>query len=278
MPLFDTKKNNFFFHKDYNVYIVCFSIIFVSFFGVLEMPRSRTRSRSTSPAVTRRSRSPPSDHDSGGDDAGSIERSNEFRVHIAQLTPGVKDSDVRKVFQQFGTIMDLWLAQASCFAFVVYKRKEEAQAAIDQMDGRSFGNNRLKVTWARPRARNQSHRYDPNMRCYQCGQRGHFSRDCGRMTMDNRSSRRREDYGRYSSSSYGRHSRSRSPLTPPTPPPPSYFRHGPPPVYPPMSRRYDYGMDGYFPPNGSNGREHRYRERAIRLTPPSARAKYTNRS
>jgi len=39
---------------------------------------------------------------------------------------------------------------------------------------RSFGNNRLKVTWARPRARNRSHRHDPNMRCYKCGQRGHF--------------------------------------------------------------------------------------------------------
>jgi hypothetical protein len=39
---------------------------------------------------------------------------------------------------------------------------------------RSFGNNRLKVTWARPRTRNRSQRYDPNMRCYKCGQRGHF--------------------------------------------------------------------------------------------------------
>ena len=39
---------------------------------------------------------------------------------------------------------------------------------------RSHGNNRLKVTWARPRTRNRSQRHDPNMRCYKCGQRGHF--------------------------------------------------------------------------------------------------------
>jgi len=39
---------------------------------------------------------------------------------------------------------------------------------------RSYENNRLKVTWARPRTRNRSHRQDPNMRCYKCGQRGHF--------------------------------------------------------------------------------------------------------
>ena len=39
---------------------------------------------------------------------------------------------------------------------------------------RSFGNGRVKVTWARPRTRNRSQRHDPNMRCYKCGQRGHF--------------------------------------------------------------------------------------------------------
>ncbi len=40
------------------------------------------------------------------------------------------------------------------------------------MDLRSFGDSRIKVTWARPRTRNRSQRHDPNMRCYKCGQRG----------------------------------------------------------------------------------------------------------
>ena len=89
------------------------------------------RSRSATPSPRRsRSRSPRSDRDS------SQERSPEHRVHIAELPAGIQEADIRKTFQRFGTLLDVWVASASCFAFVVYKLKEEAQKAIDQMDGR----------------------------------------------------------------------------------------------------------------------------------------------
>ncbi|CAF1038578.1 unnamed protein product [Rotaria sordida] len=231
------------------------------------------RSRSVTPSSRRsRSRSPLSDHDS------SDERTNEYRVHIAELTPGVQENDIRKLFQRFGTLLDVWVASASCFAFVVYKYKEEAQKAIDRMDGRSFGNNRLKVTWARPRTRNRSHRQDPNMRCYKCGQRGHFSRECdGQMTERRLPRRRDNDYGQYPSSNYNQYSRSRTPYTSQPLPPPAYFRHGMP-MYPSFSRRYDPNIDGYFPSSErSNGHEYRYRDRGTRLTPPSTSGRYNRR-
>jgi arginine/serine-rich splicing factor 7 len=88
------------------------------------------RSRSETPSSSRRSRSPLSDHDSDN------ERKNEYRLHIAELTPGVQESKIRIMFQPFGTLLDVWVASASCFAFVVFKYKEDAQKAIDQMDGR----------------------------------------------------------------------------------------------------------------------------------------------
>lgn len=88
------------------------------------------RSRSETPSSPRRSRSPLSDHDSDN------ERTNEYRVHIAELTPGMLEADVREIFQRFGALLDVWVASASCFAFVVYKYKEDAQKAIDQMDGK----------------------------------------------------------------------------------------------------------------------------------------------
>jgi arginine/serine-rich splicing factor 7 len=97
------------------------------------MPRSRSRTRSGSRSATsspRRSRSPLSDHERAND------RPNEYRIHIAELPQGVQESEIRKVFQRYGTLVDVWAAGASCFAFVVYKQKEEAQKAIDEMDGR----------------------------------------------------------------------------------------------------------------------------------------------
>ena len=100
------------------------------------MPRSRSPSRSSASSI-RRSRSPLSDREDT--------RVNEFRVHIAELPQGVQEGDVRKVFQRFGTVLDVWVAGASCFAFVVYKLKEEAQKAIDQMDGRYESNSESKT-------------------------------------------------------------------------------------------------------------------------------------
>ncbi|CAF0718169.1 unnamed protein product [Adineta steineri] len=142
--------------------------------------RSQSRSRSNSPNISsyRRSRSPARNSNDQEDDEG-----NNCRIHVADLSSNCTKRQIEKAFEKW-PIVEVWHAQASCFAFVVLRNHEDVQQAINGLDGRFIGDARVRVTLARPRIRasggGSGRRYfDPNKRCYQCGGRGHFSRDCG---------------------------------------------------------------------------------------------------
>lgn len=97
--------------------------------------RSQTRSRSPTPSQSR-SRSPSATPSPLSNRDNESDGPNEYRLHIAELPQGTQEDEVRKVFERFGTLTDVWVASASCFGFVVYKQKGEAQKALEEMDGR----------------------------------------------------------------------------------------------------------------------------------------------
>jgi hypothetical protein len=103
-----------------------------------KMPRSysrsesRSRSRSHSPNTSsyRRSRSPlRSTNDLEDDDA------NNCRLHVADLSSNCTKRQIEKAFEKW-PVVEVWHAQASCFAFVVLRNREHVQQAINELDGR----------------------------------------------------------------------------------------------------------------------------------------------
>ena len=131
--------------------------------------RSRSRRRSTSHRRRSRSRSRSQSEELEGQ-----------RLHVADLDSRASKWDLEEVFNKYGQLIEIWMAKSvPCFAFVVFKKREDAYEACRAADGQDICGRRVRVSMARPRTRGRSRRgFDPNMRCYQCGERGHFSRDC----------------------------------------------------------------------------------------------------
>ena len=102
---------------------------------------------------------------------------NGYRVHVAGFGANVKRDDLMQTFGKFGPITEIWMGQSTPrFGFVVFKNVEDSEEAIWQLDSSEFCGNKIYVAPARPRFKGTG--TDPNITCFLCGARGHFSREC----------------------------------------------------------------------------------------------------
>ena len=80
------------------------------------------------------------------------------KLFVGNLSYQATEEDLRELFQQAGTvesvriITDQFTGRPRGFGFIEMATKEEAEQAIDQLNGRLFRDRNLVVNEARPQA------------------------------------------------------------------------------------------------------------------------------
>lgn len=80
-----------------------------------------------------------------------------MKIYVGNLAYRTNEDDLRNAFEQYGTvdavdiISDRETGRSKGFGFVEMNNQNEAQAAIDALDGQELGERTLKVNEARPR-------------------------------------------------------------------------------------------------------------------------------
>lgn len=77
-------------------------------------------------------------------------------VRVTNLSENTKEQDLQELFRSFGEISRIFLAkdkntgQSKGFAFINFKRREEAARAIQTLNGYGYDHLILSVEWAKP--------------------------------------------------------------------------------------------------------------------------------
>ena len=79
-----------------------------------------------------------------------------MNIYVGNLLPNVSEKDLRKAFEEFGLVRNVHLIadrnsnQSNGYGFVEMSSEDEAEKAIDNMNGKEFMEKSLVVNEARP--------------------------------------------------------------------------------------------------------------------------------
>ncbi|XP_038144151.1 serine/arginine-rich splicing factor 7-like isoform X2 [Cyprinodon tularosa] len=147
----------------------------------------------------------------------------ESKVYVGNLGTGAGKAELERAFGYYGPLRTVWIARnPPGFAFVEFEDSRDAEDAVRGLDGKVICGSRVRVEpsngmprrsrYERPPPRRP---FDPDDKCYECGQKGHYAYDCHRYGRRGHRSRSRSRsrgrrYSRSRSRSQSRGRRSRS--------------------------------------------------------------------
>ena len=91
----------------------------------------------------------------------NLDKGNIMNIYVGNLSRDVTEDDLKKAFMAFGqltsvnVIKDKFSGEPRGFGFVDMPSKDEAQAAIDGLNGTELKGQNLNVNEARPRSDNR---------------------------------------------------------------------------------------------------------------------------
>lgn len=116
---------------------------------------------------------------------------SDCKVYVGDLGNSASKQDIEDSFRYYGPLRNVWVARnPPGFAFVEFEDPRDAEDAVRGLDGRTICGRRARVEMSNaksgggryrgPPPRSRGRPFHPDDRCYECGDRGHYARDCSR--------------------------------------------------------------------------------------------------